>query len=176
MYQFKSVIASVTRRAAGRHGKEVGRFIRFAFVGALGFLIGISTVVALQNTILPPEDDLTVTLVTCISLMLAGGVKFAATYLWVYPDSRSYSMRRQLAQFAIVSVIGLIVHNLWVSLTYEDFGVQAVSIVQVFYENYQPAMIEQNKVGTSVAWMLGVAIGMFWNFLANRYWTFGDVD
>lgn len=170
------MIAWVAQRVGGRHRKEVERFIKFAFVGTLGFLIGFGTVVVLQNTILPPKDDVSVAVLTCISFVLAGGGKFIATCLWVYPDSRSYSRRRQLTQFAIISVIGLAVRNLWVNVTYEGFGEQGVSFMQTLDADYQPAVLDQNKLGTSVAWISGVLIGMFWNFLANRYWTFGDVE
>ncbi len=156
--------------------KELQRFIRFAFVGALGFLVGFGTVIALQNTVLPPRNSTAVTLITCISLTIAASVKFVASCIWVYPESRPPSRRRQLAQFAIISLIGLALRNLWIHLTYQPLGHYAVSFIETIHVHYEPSPIERNKLGTSVAWLLAIALGMFWNFFANRYWTFRDID
>ena len=42
--------------------------------------------------------------------------------------------------------------------------------------DYAPALLDQHKIGTMIALFFGVIAVMFWNFLANRYWTYNDVD
>ena len=37
-------------------------------------------------------------------------------------------------------------------------------------------LIDQNKLGTTIALVFGVLIVMIWNFVANRFWTYNDVE
>ena len=84
-------------------------------------------------------------------------------------------MRRQLTQFAIVSVIGLIIRNLWISSAYEMLGELSTSLLQSADPGYAPALLDQNKLGATIALIIGVLIVMVWNFVANRFWTYRDV-
>ncbi|MCY3833170.1 MAG: GtrA family protein [Chloroflexi bacterium] len=171
-----SLIIKLSIRVGRGQAKEVERFIKFAFVGALGFVIDLSTVVILQNTLLPPENAETVTLVNSIAFVLAVCSNFVCNRFWTYPDSRSYSLHRQLTQFAIVSVIGLLIRNLWINGTYETMGQLSTSVLQTVAVDYAPELIDQNKLGTTIALVFGVLIVMIWNFVANRFWTYNDVE
>ncbi len=33
-----------------------------------------------------------------------------------------------------------------------------------------------NTIGTNIAQGIAVVIALFWNFFANRYWTYNDVE
>lgn len=156
--------------------KEVERFIKFAFVGALGFLMDVGSVITLQNTLLPPENDQNVLLTNSIGFILAVCSNFIWNRVWTYPDSRSYSVRRQLTQFAIVSLIGLVIRNLWMNGTYEYLGQLSTAILQGAVSDYAPQLIDQKKLGTTIALVFGVLIVMMWNFVANRFWTYSDVE
>ena len=114
------LIAALSQKIGRGKAKEVERFIKFAFVGTLGFVIDIGAVIILQNTLLPPENDQNVLLANSIAFVLAVCSNFIWNRVWTYPDSRSYSVRRQLTQFAIVSVIGLVIRNVWINGTYEQ--------------------------------------------------------
>lgn len=169
-------IAALSRRVGRGQAKEVERFIKFAFVGALGFVIDIGAVLILQNTILPPENNETVILVSSIAFVLAVSSNFVWNRFWTYPDSRSHSIRRQLTQFGIVSVIGLIIRNLWINGTYELLGQLSTTILKGAFADYAPALLDQNKLGNTIALVFGVLIVMIWNFLANRFWTYNDIN
>ncbi len=169
------LIVSLSQKIGRDKAKEVERFIKFAFVGTLGFFIDVGTVIFLQNTLLPPENDQNVLLANSIAFLLAVGSNFIWNRIWTYPDSRSYSVRRQLSQFAIVSIIGLVIRNLWISGAYEYLGQLSTSILQGAFADYAPRLIDQNKLGTTVALIIGVLIVMIWNFAANRFWTYNDV-
>lgn len=177
-----SLILALSMRIGGGRAKEVERFIKFAFVGVLGFLIDAGTVLVLQNTILPPVNELSepmagnVALTQTIAFVLAVCSNFVWNRLWTYPDSRSQSRQRQLIQFVIVSVIGWAIRTLWIGLTYEPFGRLSATILSSLNDDYVPVLLEQHKVGTMIALFFGVIVVMFWNFLANRYWTYNDVD
>ena len=171
-----SLITELSIRIGRGQAKEVERFIKFAFVGTLGFVIDLGTVIILQNTVLPPENAETVTLVNSIAFVLAVCSNFVCNRFWTYPDSRSYSLQRQLTQFAIVSVIGLLIRNLWINGAYEYLGQVSTAVLQAAFVDYAPALIDQNKLGTTIALVFGVLIVMIWNFVANRFWTYSDVD
>lgn len=177
-----SLIWSLALRIGGPRAKEVERFIKFGFVGVLGFAIDAGTVLILQNTLLPPVNALSeplannVALTQSIAFALAVISNFVWNRLWTYPDSRSQSAQRQLAQFAIVSVIGWVIRTLWIAWSYEPLGDLSTALLVMLSPDYAPALLERHKLGTMVALFFGVIVVMFWNFLANRYWTYNDVD
>ena len=177
-----SLIWSLSLRIGGQRAKEVDRFIKFGFVGVLGFVIDAGTVLILQNTLLPPVNELgaplaeNVALTQSIAFALAVISNFVWNRLWTYPDSRSQSARRQLAQFAIVSVIGWVIRTVWIGWSYEPLGDISTALLAAVSPDYAPSLLEQHKLGTMVALFFGVIVVMFWNFLANRYWTYNDVD
>ena len=175
-------IVLLSLRIGGEKAKEYERFIKFGVVGALGFIIDAGAVLLLQNTILPPVNalgeaqSLNVALTQSIAFFVAVCSNFVWNRLWTYPDSRSHSPQRQLTQFVIVSSIGWVIRTIWIALSYEPFGRLSTSLFSRFNSDYLPALLDQHKIGTMIALFFGVIAVMFWNFLANRYWTYNDVE
>ena len=174
---------------AGRFGeksKEVARFLRFAIVGISGAVLDFTVLIVLQATLLPPSTQsgealpFNVTLATGIAFFVAVISNFIWTRLWVYPDSRSRSIRRQLAQFTIISVTGGAARTIWVTLMYYPIGhlmmPTALPIFRLFSPEYEPSVTAEEKLGTIIAQMIAMVVVMLWNFFANRYWTYNDVD
>ena len=176
------LIKAVARRIGGKKAKEVERFIKFAFIGLLGFLIDFGILFILQSSVFPPVNDLqerlplNVAIATTISFILAVSSNYTWNRLWTYPDSRSYSIRRQLAQFATVSVIGWIARTIWITASYTVFGLLSTAAIRAIFIEYHPRLLDEHKLGTMIAQFIGVIVVMIWNFLANRYWTFNDVE
>ncbi|MCY4464356.1 MAG: GtrA family protein [Chloroflexi bacterium] len=176
------LIMLVAQRFGGNKAKELERFIKFAFVGLLGFVIDSGTVIILQNSLLPPVTaaneplDANVALATTVAFVLAVCSNFVWNRLWTYPDSRSRSARKQLSQFVIVSIIGWALRTLWIDLAYQSLGEFTTTLIQMLQADYAPALLDQNKLGTMLALFFGVIVVTAWNFLANRYWTYNDVD
>jgi len=150
-----------------RNSRERGRFLRFATVGLVGAIVDFGVM------------NLLVSLFG-FTFLVAGTVSFICAILsnffwnryWTYPDSRSKRLADQLLQFALISVIGLLIR---------------VPLLAVM----EPAMIRaMNQIlGTATTLFLSpefvahnftlafaVIVVMFWNFFANRYWTYGDVE
>lgn len=179
---FDRFIVMLSLRIGGNKAKEYERFIKFAVVGTLGFLIDASSVLVLQNTILPPVNELgealatNVALTQSIAFFLAVCSNFVWNRLWTYPDSRSQSAPRQLVQFIIVSVVGWVIRTVWIAISYEPFGRMSTEILSRLSADYLPSLLDQHKIGTMIALFFGVIAVMFWNFLANRYWTYNDVE
>jgi putative flippase GtrA len=192
----------LAQKYGGSKWKELERFLRFACVGVLGAILDIGTLTFLQATVLPPARnlvsplvgmagyepgvqlaqalDVNVALATTVAFVIAVLNNFVWTSLWVYPDSRSRSMRRQLFQFAFISVVGWAGRTLWITLSYQLVGRLLSPIVVPFIHIVQPAfemsIVTRNRFGTLVAQLVAMAVVMLWNFFANRYWTFNDVD
>lgn len=177
------------RAVASRFGskaKEVERFLKFATVGSIGAVVDFTTLAVLQATVLPPTnpqgEDLTfnVVLATTLAFIAAISSNFTWNRLWTYPDSRSRSIPRQMAQFASVSFIGWLARTIWISSAYIPLGHAlmpvALPLILLVNPDYVPSVAAEAKLGTMIAWFFGVIVVMIWNFIANRLWTYNDVE
>lgn len=175
-------ILAISARFGGR-SKEVERFLKFAVVGAIGAVIDSGTLFLLQATVLPPTlqepIDYNVAIAQTIAFIAAILSNFTWNRLWTYPDSRSRSMRRQLGQFALISVVGWVGRTIWITFAHQPLGSWLMPVllpyIHWFRPGYVPSDVGAAKLGTMVAWVIGVIVVMVWNFIANRYWTYNDV-
>jgi putative flippase GtrA len=145
--------------------RERGRFLRFAVVGVIGAVVDFGVMNLLVNIFHTP-------------LVLAGTVSFIAAIIsnffwnryWTYPDSRSKPVIRQLIEFFVVSVLGLVIRipilAILEPITYRFFKNLPFTI-PVFTANF---------LSDNITLAVAVIIVMFWNFFVNRYWTYSDVD
>jgi hypothetical protein len=71
----------------------------------------------------------------------------------------------QLPQFALVSIIGLILNNLILGFTTGPFDrlIDTVGLYSDVLDGYVPAKI------------LATIVVLFWNFFINRFWTYSNV-
>jgi putative flippase GtrA len=176
-----TIIAIASR--FGDKSKEVERFLRFAVVGAIGAVVDSGTLLILQATALAPVDpdkDLKVAIASTIAFIAAVISNFIWNRLWTYPDSRSRSVRRQLAQFGLISLVGWLGRTIWISTAYTGLGAFLMPLllpeIQLLRPGYVPSASAEAKLGTMAAWLVGVIVVMIWNFFANRYWTYNDVN
>lgn len=182
-----SIIANVADRV-GVNQKEAKRFVKFAVVGAIGFVVDFG----IFNLLFSPFSGLLADgtplhkliasygladeQVVALAGTAAGLISFVAAIVsnflwnryWTYPDSRSKSLRRQFAQFMVVSVAGIVIRVPMMALTTPLFIRLTESMAAL-----RPVA---NRVGSNLALMLAVIVVMFWNFFVNRYWTYADVE
>ncbi len=180
------LIRHFAHRMGGSKAKELERFLKFALVGFSGAVIDLTILATLQATILPPVDsqnqpnDFNVALATTCAFITAVISNFIWTRLWVYPDSRTRSVRRQLTQFAIVSVIGWVARTIWVTSMYVSFGnsltPQLLPLIHQFQADFVATPDAVKRIGSVAAQLVAMVFVMMWNFFANRYWTYNDVD
>jgi putative flippase GtrA len=178
------LIQSVAARFGDR-SKEVERFLKFAIIGVIGTVIDFGTVIVLQATIFPPIDPtgepiiFNVAVATSIAFLVAVISNYMFNRFWTYPDSRSRSFRRQLALFVFINFVGWFGRTIWITTSFHLLGSIfmpiLLPIIHLFRPAYLPSYTAEGKLGTLVAQLIGVVVIMFWNFLANRYWTFNDV-
>ncbi len=167
----------------GSKSKEVERFLKFAVVGVIGTVVDFGTLLILQATILVPVvpyTNIKVNTAITIAFLAAITSNFLWNRFWTYPDSRSRPVQRQIAQFAFINMIGLVIRNVWVAFTHRAIGAwllpSFVYIAQRISEGYVPTAAAEAKVGTLGSTLIAVVVVMLWNFFANRYWTYSDVD
>ena len=145
--------------------RERTRFLRFAVVGIIGAVIDFGVMNLLVGLFSAP-------------LVLAGSISFCAAVIsnfswnryWTYPDSRSKKVFHQLIEFAVVSIFGLGIRI--VTLTLLE------PIMFNFIDNlpFDFYIVSTKVVSDNLTVAIAVVIVMFWNFFVNRYWTYSDVD
>jgi len=162
----------------GTKAKEVERFLKFAVVGAIGAVVDFGVLNILQATILHPNEpnvQMKVALATGTAFTVAVTSNFIWNRYWTYPDSRSRPVLQQLVQFFLVNIAGWLFRLGIVAVAYSPFGAAAVGIINALAPGTIADQAVQNQLGTNLAQALAVFIVMFWNFFANRYWTYNDV-
>jgi len=130
--------------------KEVGRFLKFATVGAFGMVVDLSILNLLVTLAGWP-----LVAANSVSFSCAVLSNFTWNRLWTYPESRDRPIRAQLPQFLLVNLVGLGVNN-------------AVLLgMHGLFREFLPTPYDYNA-----AKICAIGIVLFWNFLANRLWTY----
>ncbi len=168
--------------------KEVKRFIKFLVVGGIGFVVDFG----IFNLLLNPMNALVVsgtwfydlllqfgfsdyfithlgpTIASAISFVAAVCSNFLWNRYWTYPDSRSRSRRRQFTMFFIVSAIGVVIRIPIVFFMTPVFRslVGSVGLLQAY----------TTRLADNLSLAVAVLVVLFWNFFANRHWTYNDVE
>lgn len=127
---------------------ETKRFLRFALVGAGGTFLDFSILSVLKLLGLATLPANTVS-------YLAGTLNnFYWNRRWTFRGTRGQLWHRQLIQFVLISLFGLLLNNSLVLLLEPLFS------GWLGHWDYLPAKI------------LATGVVLFWNYLANRFWTF----
>jgi putative flippase GtrA len=150
--------------------KEMERFVKFAIVGTIGFLVDLTVLNVMKRlfeaislgsawnlSMEPRQFQLAVA--NTISFSAAVLSNFTWNRLWTFPESRERALSRQLLQFAIVNVLGWCINT----------------VLLLVMDQY----VFQHFVGTRMSYNLAKAIAtivvLFWNFGLNRVWTYGGI-
>lgn len=147
-----------TRALSNTNRKEVKRFIKFAIVGGAGSVTDFTVL-----NVLVQAFGFTLFVANACSFTAAVIQNFIFNRRWTFPESRERQAGGQLAQFAIVSLIGLglnqlvflSIHHALVNYWTLEFG-QAVGFT----------------VSYNFAKLFAIGCVLFWNFTVNRLWTY----
>lgn len=185
-----SMIANLSR-VGGRFGLnpvETERFLKFMVVGAIGFVVDFgffNLLVGPFNQMVQPGTalyglftyiGLSPEFVVFLGPTLAGTCSFIAAIIsnflwnryWTYPDSRSKSKRKQFVMFLLVSLVGILIRVPIITFLHQP--------LTNLFELFPAVEPYAERLGTNAALAISVVIVLFWNFFANRYWTYSDVD
>lgn len=133
--------------------KEATRFVRFAIVGSLGTLLDFSVLTLLKLAGLPTL------LANSISFTAGLTNNFTLNRAWTFEDIEHANWKKQFAQYAIVSLIGLTFNNVIVLLLERVFLV----------------LLHQSEWSYFPAKVIATGVVVFWNYFANKTWTFREM-
>lgn len=168
--------------------KEAKRFVKFLIVGAIGFVVDFGffnlLLNPINNWVIPGQwlynllaglgfGDYFIThlgpsIASSISFVAAVVSNFLWNRYWTYPDSRSRSRRRQFTMFFLVSVVGILIRIPIVFFMTPLFRSLVSSI--------GPLQAYTTRLADNLSLMVAVIVVLFWNFFANRHWTYNDVE
>ena len=132
--------------------KELTRFARFLTVGALGTFLDFGLLTVFKLIGMPT--------LSANSLSFSAGVinNFTWNSRWTFADRRNERLRgrAQFIQFLLVSLAGLAINNAILLLLEAPLG----------------ALIGDAAWGYAPAKIVATGVVVFWNYFANRNWTF----
>ena len=146
--------------------RERSRFFRFAAVGIMGAVVDFGTF-----NLLTAFTGMTAVMASIFSFIAAIISNFTWNRYWTYPDSRTKPISRQLIQFSVVSVVGLLIRTPIIALLEPFFTQLFIGLP------YLPiGFITAEFLADNLALAIAVIVVMFWNFFINRYWTYDDIN
>jgi len=143
--------------------RERVRFLKFSFVGFTGTIVDFGILNLLRIVF-----EMPIAWAQGISFTCAVINNFIWNRYWTYPESRSRPAPKQLFQFLIINIIGILIRTPlipWLNEKIIDFLRTANLQLPV-----KDSIISQN-----LALAAGIAIVTLWNYFANRYWTYNNV-
>ena len=146
--------------------RERTRFLRFATVGIIGAVVDFGTF-----NLLTSFAGMTAVLASVFSFIAAIISNFTWNRYWTYPDSRTKPITRQVLQFSLVSIVGLLIRTPIIALL-EPFFSKMFTRLQFLPIGFITAEFLADNFALAVA----VIVVMFWSFFINRYWTYGDIN
>jgi putative flippase GtrA len=133
---------------------EMNRFLKFAVVGAIGAVVDFSVLNVLVLIFGVPKEYANLVSVTCAIFS-----NFTWNRLWTFPESRDHPVHVSFGKYALVNLVGLAINQLVFILTDN----------LIYYQMF-PHPIDYN-----VAKATAIIVVLFWNFFANRRWTYGEI-
>ena len=137
----------------GMSPKELSRFLKFAIVGVIGMAVDL-TILTFSREVL----GLPLSLAVALGFTVAVVSNFTWNRLWTFPESRQRPIASQLVQFTLVNIVGLGINEVIVLGLYPLF----------LHVTHDPAAYLAAKV-------IAIGVVLFWNYGANRIWTYKGI-
>jgi len=142
---------------------ERERFIKFAMVGISGTIIDFG----IFNLLLYMQFNSI--LASTISFIVAVYNNFYFNRNWTYPESKIHSHTSQLTKFAVVSIAGLLIRT----TLYKLIERPIINFVERILR--EDVLLFAEVVGKNISLAFLIIIVLFWNYLANRFWTYKNI-
>jgi putative flippase GtrA len=143
--------------------EERRRFLKFAAVGAIGTVVDFG-IYNFLNLIVGTAPVIS----QAISFTVAVVNNFLWNRHWTYPDSRTKTVHHQMAQFGLINVGGLLIRTPIIVGLENPIGVLAGRLGL----HADTAVL----IGHNGALAIAIGFVMLWNYFANRYWTYNDIQ
>ena len=139
-------------------------------VGAIGAVVDFGTL-----NLLNYFTDMPFVYRQAISFTLAVINNFLWNRYWTYPDSRSKPLTNQLGQFFLINGIGILVRTPIIQLAMRALNAVLQPLlgdVMLPFSDFLTVEV----IAENLAVVVAIFVILLWNFFANRYWTYNDVD
>ena len=137
-----------------QHQPEVARFGKFAVVGTIGAIVDFSVLNLLVLAFGWDKYAANIVSVCCAILS-----NFTWNRLWTFPESRDHAIHISFGKFALVNLVGLGINQL----------------VFVTADKYIFDPLFDHPLDYNLAKAAAIFVVLFWNFAANRFWTYRDI-
>ena len=155
---------------AHANSKELTRFLKFSVVGTLGAVIDFGTL----NLLILIFGFSKVVANTC-SFTAAVLSNFVWNRLWTFPEARNRPIAPQLVQFFLVNIGGLLLNQaIFLSLdawVLGETGILATPMAALALNTG----LDHFELAYNLSKAVATIIVLFWNFGANRLWTFRGI-
>ncbi len=152
---------------ARNNSKEIIRFLKFATVGVIGTVVDFGVL----NLLIQLAGMSKLWANTC-SFTAAVISNFVWNRLWTFPESRERPLLSQLSQFTLVNVVGLAI-NQAIFLGLDRFVLGEAGMLATPMSSLASGLgIAHFTLAFNLAKAIAIMIVLFWNFGANRLWTY----
>jgi len=146
------------------NNSQTKRFIKFAVVGLSGTVVDF-TIFNLCISLLQFNP----VTASVYSFTLAVVNNFIWNRNWTYPESKSTPIGPQLIKFSVISVIGLIIRT-------PLFSYLEHPIIKLAENTVNPDFfLTPATIGHNISLAIAIVVVLFWNYFANRFWTYKDI-
>lgn len=150
---------------------ELVRFVKFCVVGTIGTLIDFGLLNLFYNVLGWPQ-----VLSNVLSTSAAVVNNYTWSRYWVYPETRNQQGGKKFIRFVIVSLIAVVLNTTLLRVTdgwvFGARGILAAPVAALAGLLSAPHSVLSSNLAKAFA----TGVVLFWNFFANRIWTFSDVD
>jgi putative flippase GtrA len=155
---------------AHANSKEITRFLKFSVVGLLGTAIDFGGL----NLLILTFGFSKILANTC-SFSVAVISNFIWNRLWTFPESKDRAIAPLLVQFVLVNIGGLLLNQaIFLSLdawVLGEVGALAAPMATLALN----VGLAHYKLAYNLSKAIATIIVLFWNFGANRLWTFRGI-
>lgn len=144
----------INRMGFANRPKEFVRFLKFATVGAIGMVVDLSVLTGARELLKLP-----LSISVGLGFTVAVVSNFTWNRLWTFPESRLRPLASQLVQFVVVNIIGLGINE-----------VVVLGLHPIF------SLIWRDPPAYLAAKVIAIGIVLFWNYFANRAWTYRGIE
>lgn len=143
--------------------RERIRFLKFSFVGMTGTIVDFGVMNLLRLVFEVP-----LVWAQVISFICAVINNYLWNRYWTYPESRSRNATKQLIQFFIINIIGILIRTPLVPW-FNDQIFEFLNNLKVSFP------IKNMVISQNIALAAAILIVTLWNYFANRYWTYNNI-
>ena len=153
----------MTSETSVENKNEKVRFLKFALVGISGTVVDFGIFNLLSSLLGFPTLPSSVA-----SFIVAVFNNFFWNRHWTYPESKERPFSEQFGKFGVVSVAGLIIRTF-------IFSTIEKPLIQFSQGFSSTAQVSAEIIGHNLALATVIIIVLFWNYFANRLWTYKGI-